>query len=38
LSRVGRDFLFDGFFLHAIVANAYREARGEPIRQGIDGG
>ena len=33
-----RRFLFDGFFLDALVSNAYREARGEPIRQGVDGG
>jgi glyoxylase-like metal-dependent hydrolase (beta-lactamase superfamily II) len=33
-----RRFLLDGFFLDAIVSNAYRESRGEPIRQGVDGG
>ncbi len=33
-----RGFLFDNFFLNAAVSNAWREARGEPIRQGIDGG
>lgn len=31
-------FAFKNFFLGAIVSNAYKEARGEPIVQGEDGG
>lgn len=31
-------FAFKSFFLGAIVSNAYKEAKGEPIRQGQDGG
>lgn len=33
-----RRFLLDVFFLGAVVQNAWKEARGEPIVQGKDGG